>query len=60
MDKDMFTEPRIIAAREGSHPVLTVVTCVKCGCLVVDTDIHEKFHKNHGHVGEGFTNEWLT
>ena len=58
MDTEMFTDPRMLDCRDAVKPTLSVITCTRCGCLVADADIHEQFHKNHGHSGFSFTKEW--
>jgi hypothetical protein len=37
----MFTDPRLLS---GRGRILSVVTCTRCGCLVVDTEAHERMH----------------
>lgn len=56
MDKEMFSDPRFLTGPKAT--IVSVVTCTRCGCIVVDADIHEMFHKNHGHAAYGFTTEW--
>jgi hypothetical protein len=53
-DEEMFADARVVAGSEGHKPVLSVVTCTWCGCLVVDTDQHSRFHLEHSHAGFGF------
>jgi hypothetical protein len=43
--KEMFINPRLLTAT-GSELTISIVTCVKCGCLVVDTEVHERWHSN--------------
>ena len=52
-DEEMFINARIIAASEGSKPILSVVTCNMCGSLVVDTDRHSDFHLYHKYWNDG-------
>jgi hypothetical protein len=55
---DMYINPRILDCRDAATPILSVVTCVLCGSVVADTEVHQKFHQHHGHAGFGVSNEW--
>lgn len=37
----MFTHPRLLS---GPNPLVSVVTCTWCGCLVADTEAHRETH----------------
>ena len=51
-EEETFINPRTLDCRD--NPILLVVTCSRCGCLVVDRTTHLMFHLKHGHSGYGF------